>query len=419
MEGPDPIEAHETIVDIMSRILFVTTKQPSTNPRMRKAADALAEAGHTVHVLYAYNVGWAAVADEEILSRSRWTHQRIGGDPVHEKWKYHAGRLRRKFDAWCGHLEGSYCRSLRNYIRIGVAWNPDLVIGHNPGALFPTREVARRLNIPSLFDAEDFHRGETSSQDIQGEVTRLEDKWLDHFSMVTTAAPLITERYQQLYPDQRFATINNAFPSALGAKSIEEHDGPLRIVWFSQVVGADRGLEPFLEGLGLIPDIPCQLTIIGQCTVELRESLAALIHSDHHQLVFHPPMEESRLFQFLATQEVGLALELGHTENHQLCRSNKLYSYPLAGCYTLASHTPSQDQFFEEFEGLGKSFNLQDPIEAGACLAHLFENRIDLSGKRRQCLATGQSILHWKSEAQLLRQLVHEVMTQPPQVNSN
>ena len=39
----------------MSRILIITPKQPSGNPRMRKAADALATAGNTVHVLYAFN----------------------------------------------------------------------------------------------------------------------------------------------------------------------------------------------------------------------------------------------------------------------------------------------------------------------------------------------------------------------------
>ena len=39
----------------MSRILIITPKQPSGNPRMRKAADALAIRGNTVHVLYAFN----------------------------------------------------------------------------------------------------------------------------------------------------------------------------------------------------------------------------------------------------------------------------------------------------------------------------------------------------------------------------
>ena len=55
---------------LMARILFLTTKQPSTNPRMRKSADALADAGHEVHVLYAFNTAWATEADQSILRSS-------------------------------------------------------------------------------------------------------------------------------------------------------------------------------------------------------------------------------------------------------------------------------------------------------------------------------------------------------------
>ena len=65
----------------MPRILIITPKQPSGNPRMRKAADALARAGNTVHVLYAFNADWATQADEEILAQAQWTWERIGGHP--------------------------------------------------------------------------------------------------------------------------------------------------------------------------------------------------------------------------------------------------------------------------------------------------------------------------------------------------
>ena len=44
---------------------------------MRKSADALAEDGHVVHALYAYNADWAAVTDQSILQsandiRANW-----------------------------------------------------------------------------------------------------------------------------------------------------------------------------------------------------------------------------------------------------------------------------------------------------------------------------------------------------------
>ena len=57
LEVPRATETSKTATEVrmMSRILIITPKQPSGNPRMRKAADALARAGNTVHVLYAFN----------------------------------------------------------------------------------------------------------------------------------------------------------------------------------------------------------------------------------------------------------------------------------------------------------------------------------------------------------------------------
>ena len=81
----------------MARILFLTTKQPSTNPRMRKSADAMAKSGHEVHVLYAFNTEWATEADQSIFRSEVWSHERVGGHPISERITYQWARAWRKF----------------------------------------------------------------------------------------------------------------------------------------------------------------------------------------------------------------------------------------------------------------------------------------------------------------------------------
>ena len=119
----------------MPRILIITPKQPSGNPRMRKAADALARAGNTVHVLYAFNADWATQADAEIFEQAQWTWERIGGHPEDAKFTYFISRLMRKLAEARGMTKYAMCRSYSQYVARGMAWKPDLVIGHNPGAL--------------------------------------------------------------------------------------------------------------------------------------------------------------------------------------------------------------------------------------------------------------------------------------------
>ena len=149
------------------RVLIVTTKQPSTNPRMRKSADALSDAGYTVHVLYAYNAAWASKADKNILRSCNWTYELIGGDPSSNYWKYQLSRVSRKWAEKTGPLERAWCRSHNEFIQKGIAYQPNLVIGHNPGSLSPASSIAEALNIPCMFDAEDYHRGEQDANSTQ------------------------------------------------------------------------------------------------------------------------------------------------------------------------------------------------------------------------------------------------------------
>ena len=63
----------------MAKICLMTPGQPSINPRLVKEADALAEAGHQVHVLCSHMVPWADAFDKRLLSTRNWTCSFVGG----------------------------------------------------------------------------------------------------------------------------------------------------------------------------------------------------------------------------------------------------------------------------------------------------------------------------------------------------
>lgn len=396
----------------MARILIITPKQPSSNPRMRKSADALAGARHEVHVLYAYGADWATAADEYILRNAQWTFERIGGDPHIEQLPYQWTRAWRKAFELSGNVERAMCRGFSTYVQRGIAWDPDLIIGHNPGALGPLMLISKKLKIPALFDAEDFHRGEAAQPNAAtARVTKLEDMSLSRLKHISAASPMISEAYRALYPQLNVTTVNNAFPSHYLAKEpLANPTTPLSLVWFSQVIGLDRGLREFLQCLRFIPDVPVSIDLLGLTSAEVIEEINGLALNSNHKIEFFSPLPEKQLFDFVAKHEVGLALEPGFSTNNEMARSNKLYTYPLSGCYSLASKTKAQIQFFEEFPEAGQLIDLEEPESTAKVLKAFFENRQDLLERREHALALARTVLNWEHESQKLIDVTNQIL---------
>lgn len=396
----------------MARILIITPKQPSGNPRMRKSADALAEAGHEVHVLYAYNADWATTADESILPNAPWTFERIGGDPHTDQLTYQWTRAWRKAFELSGNIERAMCRGFSTYVKKGIAWDPDLIIGHNPGALGPLLRISKKLQVPALFDAEDFHRGESAQPSAATvRVTQLEDATLSQLKQISAASPLIAEAYRALYPQLNVTTVNNAFPSHyLATEPTVDATQPLSLVWFSQVIGLDRGLREFLQCLYFIPDVPVSIHLLGMASAEVTDEIIQLVTNANHHIEFFPPLPEKQLFDFIAQHEIGLALEIGEPPNRDLCRTNKLYTYPLSGCYTLASRTTAQIQFFEEFPSAGRLINLENPESMARVLKKIFQDRQGLVKHREQARLLALTTLNWDRESKILVSVVENLV---------
>jgi hypothetical protein len=382
---------------------------------MRKAADALAAAGHNVHVLWAYGTEWADVHDRVICANAKWSSEQIGGNPVDDRLSYQFSRIVRKAHELLGNWEKSICRAMPAYIQRAVNWQPDLVIGHNPGALAPLIAIQKRMGIPALFDAEDYHRGESYvvRAGIERQTAELEMKYMPQLTAMTTASPLISEAYSVLFPYLAITTVNNAF-----SRSMQPHapipvqlGSPLRIVWFSQVVGFDRGLQEFLDGMRIVAEVPIHLTLIGLSDAVKNASFQKLLGSTLHALHFVEPLPEPQLLARLADNELGLALEFPTPKNRDICRTNKLFTYPLAGCYMLASKTASQIQFLEEFPVTGQIIDLHQPETISVALQWAFDNRDALLKKRQATWQLAKTRLNWEEESKPLVEVVENIFS--------
>ncbi|MDA9863779.1 hypothetical protein N9C70_01785 [Flavobacteriales bacterium] len=398
-----------------ARIAIVTTKQPSTNPRMRKNADALSAAGHNVLVLYAFGANWADKPDEALFRNTIWTHQRIGGHPVHAPFQYFLSRVKRKWARWRNDIDNQFCPSIEAYIEALSSFQPQLVIGHNPGALPILSRVQDGLKVKVLFDAEDFHRGEFPQGSKEIELaTQIEDQHVSKLTFLTAASPLTQENYQKLYPNIKCVTINNTFDLRLQPEFKTLTSETLKLCWFSQVVGLDRGLQEFLSHLAHARELELVITIVGNATDEVKSILSQVVTHPSHQLQFLPATSETELSNILSQHHIGLALEPGFSANNLIARSNKIFFYPLCGCLTLLSKTPGQLDFHREYPETGEIIDLDDPKSTVRILHLLAANHFNLDTKREAAWKLGHDTLNWETESKKLVSFVNQILQDAP-----
>jgi hypothetical protein len=124
-----------------------------------------------------------------------------------------------------------------------------LYIGHNLGALPAIVNSSKFYNGKSIFDFEDYHRGEFDEKSLHSQIiTTVENQYIPEISAITTASPAITQAYKKFFPKASITTINNCFPlSHLVDNLIELPYKPLKLFWFSQYIGKMRGLETVIE----------------------------------------------------------------------------------------------------------------------------------------------------------------------------
>lgn len=337
------------------RVCIVSPGNLAANPRLLKEADALHGAGYAVTAVVSdYSTGLRGF-DDALAAQAPWRVVRAPRAP-RERYLGAAARAAARL------IDGIGARvpvpvAVRAYggpvgaLHDAACGVPaDLYIAHYVAALPAAGAAAQRHGAMLGFDAEDFHSGEGT--DGPGEARRMEmvrvveGAWLPRCKHFTAAAPLIGEAYARLYGVPTPVTVLNVFPLDMApAEPVARQSSgdTLRAYWFSQTIGLDRGLQPFLQAMALTT-ARIELEIRGDDPWGHGETLKTMagelgIADRVRLLPMAPPQEMVRL---AAAYDLGLSLETDLVENRRLCLTNKIFTYLLAGVPVLMSDTPAQ-----------------------------------------------------------------------------
>ena len=412
-------------MDLIKTIVLITSGQPSANPRLVKEATALCKAGYDVKAIYVPISLWADKFDEQLfLNYPSIQFIKTGYHPQQSSLSYKYARVRRKILSVLSNHVGDkinlvdYSTILfgQELLKEAKKHKADLYIAHNLGALPVAVKVAKMYGAKVGFDAEDFHRGEFADNSPEKFATkRIEDKYFKELNYLTVASPLIGQVYSELFPNLSPVVINNVFKldANLNNKPIVGKTDKLRIFWFSQFVGKNRGLETAIKALGELKHLPIQLSLLGSITPALKDyflQVASEASRTNVSIHFIKPVQEDEIFRIAASHDIGLGAEVAYCENRDVCLTNKIFTYLLSGLALVLSDTKSQKLFLKENKDVGLLYESNNYKSLAVALETYYNDRTLLKSHKENALKLAETKYNWDLEKYKFLKLVEATL---------
>lgn len=276
---------------------------------------------------------------------------------------------------------------------------PDLIIAHNPAAFYPAYKFAQQNNLPFAMDIEDYHPGENLPVPVKKSVRLLMKQLIPEAAYTSFASPLIKVYAEKLAGAAgKYIVINNLFSKGEFIEPVLNSDETtkIKLVWFSQYIDYQRGLENILPVVDKFQD-DFELTLIGNIRPGFFENEV----KDRNYICCKDSMPHNILQKELSKYDVGLAIEDGAIDlNRNICLTNKIWSYFQSGLFIIASDTKAQKMFMEEIVLHGTCTSLSNET-----LSSTFETVLK---KREQIKASkitrfkNASLYNWENESMAL-----------------
>jgi glycosyltransferase involved in cell wall biosynthesis len=384
--------------------------QPSTNPRLLKEALWFSDRGYEVHVLYCFWSKWGYHADRNIIAKYpsiKW--KEIGGNPYTKQLEYFFTRFRFKifralaaqFSSSLFWAELSICRCFFELFKSGSAINGSLYVAHNLGALPVVGKITSKLRKPFVFDAEDFHRGQSVSGSISfHQSSLLENYWMPKADLITAASPFIANKYSHLLGVD-ILVINNVFSIKNAPVLIGSISNPIKLFWFSQTVGKGRGLEDVLAALKKFSLDTFSITIMGDLKLEMENYLRGIVVENNEvkvNLNFLRPVDPDKIVEIASSFDIGLATEPVINENNNLIFTNKLFTYLLSGNAILFSATTAQEYFYNSNSNIGWIYPSGDVDRLVLILEQINKDQEELLFYKQNARKLGAQEYNWEIE---------------------
>lgn len=393
-----------------ARILIVTNGPLCRNPRVVKEAGTLGRAGYDVTALTVRNHPPSEPADRALLEGAPF--RRVTLD------LYDTGETSRAL-VWLRRLRTKLARSAVH--RFG--WQSMAALGPSSALLRRARRIQADLTIVHnevphwvgtrllasgrrvAADFEDWHSEDLLPADRVHRPLALlrhhEATLLHRAAYVSTTSNALADALHTRFGGRRPYVIDNAFPLQPDPRSGPPGTPPA-FFWFSQTLGAGRGLEAFVAAWAHTTQ-PSRLVLLGEPAAGYADRLLGALPAAKRALVqLLPLVPPGELPAVIARHDIGLALEDASIVNRDLTITNKIIQYLNAGLAVVASDTAGQREVLAHAPGAGPLIRLTDTAALTRTLDTILADRAALARAQTAARAAAESHYCWERVAPTL-----------------
>jgi glycosyltransferase involved in cell wall biosynthesis len=286
--------------------------------------------------------------------------------------------------------------------RQAAAEPADWFIAHTQAGLPVAAWAAQRWNARLGFDCEDLlSEGTRDPVEI---VKVIERSYLRRCNYISIPSTAMARRLEAIYNVPRPTVLYNVFPLRLADGMEPPSQRPphpsIRLHWFSQTIGPDRGIEDAVQALQWVGD-GVELHLRGQIGGNYRSQLDRLAANcgARDRLFFHPLVDHDELIRTISAFDIGLALERPDDPNYSLTVTNKVFSYLLAGLPVVATQTPGHREALSRIPSASIMYAAGDARELAACLGPWLRNPGRLRTAQQCAWEVARETFCWERES--------------------
>lgn len=340
------------------RICLITDLHLSSNPRVWKEANALADAGYKVIILTLWTSKEKREKDFLLIQHPNIEYKAainlIPGEinSIKRFFIRLRSRFAREIKKWLN-IDSAWCLGYAPNIMTSAALNEkaDLFIAHTEfGVVIGKALILKGQKV--AYDIEDWYSHDYLVPERPVALLKSLEKFaLENGVYCTCPSKSMAKALMNEYTNSK--TVHVLYNGFSLKENIAENiipENKASLVWFSQTIGSGRGLETIISALHLVKT-NVELHLIGECVHGYEEELRKIFpFNNGHQLIIHPAVKHHELVSILAKYKIGLAIENNTPENKNTTVSNKILQYLQAGIKILATDTNGQKEVAAYFK---------------------------------------------------------------------